>query len=90
MQTCATRNGAIEGANMPSNEETHGVALALALEEDGVAAEEVELVHLGLAERHDRVVVGARVLDNQAVGLGLGAQDGCGGVAVNEISLRGV
>ena len=47
--------------------DTHRLLLPASLEDDRVTAEEVELVHLGLAERHDRVVVGDRVIDHQAV-----------------------
>ena len=48
----------------------------------GVAAEEIELIHLGLAERDNRVVIGDGILDNQAVRLGLGAENCCGWIAV--------
>ena len=58
------------------DEPSHRVLLALALDEGRVAAVEVELVHLLLVEADDRVVVVGGVLDNEAVGLGLGAQDG--------------
>ena len=48
------------------------------LEEDGVAPEELELVHLGHGERHHGVVIVHRVLDNQTVGSLLLVQNGSG------------
>lgn len=42
--------------------------MPLALDEDGVTPEEVQLVHLLLAKANDRVLVCDRVLDNEAVG----------------------
>ena len=38
------------------------------LEEDGVAPEELELVHLGHGESHHGVVIVDRVLYNQTIG----------------------
>ena len=48
------------------------------LEQDGVAPEELELVHLGHGERHHGVVIVHRVLDNQTVGPLLLVQNGSG------------
>ena len=48
------------------------------LEKDSVAAEQLELVHLGHGERHHGVVIVDRVLDNQTVGSLLLVEDGSG------------
>ena len=50
----------------------------LAFEQDGVAAEEPELVHLGLREGDDGVVVVGRLLNDQPIGSSLLVEDGCG------------
>ena len=52
--------------------------VVLHLEQDGVAPEELELVHLGHGERHHGVVIVHRVLDNQTVGPLLLVQNGSG------------
>ena len=46
------------------------------LEEDRVATEELQLVHLLLTEGHDRVVIVDRFFDHEAVGLRLRVEDG--------------
>ena len=57
-----------------------GVAALLALDEDGVAAEELELLHLGGAQSDDGVVVVGGIVDDEAVRAALlaggGAEDG--------------
>mmetsp|Transcript_37429 Transcript_37429/g.76302 ORF Transcript_37429/g.76302 Transcript_37429/m.76302 type:complete len:501 (-) Transcript_37429:109-1611(-) len=63
-------------AALVSEDDADGVAPLLALEEDGVAAEELELLHLGGAEGYDRVVVIGGVVDDEAVGGALLAKDG--------------
>ena len=47
------------------------------LEQDRVAPEKLQLVHLLLTEGHDGVVVVDRLLDHEAVGLRLRVEDGC-------------
>ena len=65
----------------------------LHLKEDSVAAEQLELVHLGHGERHHGVVIVHRVLDNQTVGPLLLVQNGSGKLVSVKIltneSLRG-
>mmetsp|Transcript_62640 Transcript_62640/g.175079 ORF Transcript_62640/g.175079 Transcript_62640/m.175079 type:complete len:229 (+) Transcript_62640:1885-2571(+) len=49
-------------------DDAHRVLALLALDEHVVAAEEVELLHLGLRQRDHRVVIVERLLDDEAVG----------------------
>ncbi len=46
----------------------HGLAALLALEQHRVAAEQLQLLHLGQAHGHHRVVVVGRLVHDQAVG----------------------
>ena len=59
-------------------------AVTAYLEEDGVPAEELELVHLGHGERHHGVVVIDRVLHDQPVGPLLLIQDRRGKLITEE------
>ena len=67
-------------AGLLGQDDADGVPALLALDEDGVAAEELELLHLGGAELDDGVVVVGRVVDDEAVRAALlaggGAEDG--------------
>lgn len=63
--------------------------LVVHLEEDGVAPEELELVHLGHGESHHGVVIVHRVLDNQTVGSLLLVQNSRGKlVSVEKINFK--
>lgn len=61
---------------------SYRVALTLALDQGSVAAVEIQLVHLGLVQADNRVVIVGGVLHNEAVRLGLGPQNGRGRVVV--------
>ena len=66
-------------AGVVGEDDADGVPALLALDEDGVPAEELQLLHLGGAEADDRVVVVGGVVHDEAVGgalLDAGAQDG--------------
>lgn len=54
----------------------HGVAALLALDEHGVAAEETELLHGGSVHGKNRVVVVGGIVDNELVGRRLFPKDG--------------
>lgn len=60
--------------------DAHRLLLALALQQDRVTAEQLQLVHLGLGQVNDRVIVAARILDQQPVRAVLALQDGRGQV----------
>jgi hypothetical protein len=49
-------------AELVREDDAHGVLALLALDEDGVAAEELQLVHLLQVERHDGVVIVHRLV----------------------------
>lgn len=49
-------------------DDAHRVFALLALQQDGITAEELELLHLGLAQAHHAVVVVGGIVDNKAVG----------------------
>ena len=62
-------------------EDDAGRLLALlALEQDGVATEQLQLVHLLLRQSHNGVVIVDGLLDDEAVGALLALQDGSGQV----------
>ncbi len=66
------------GHRVVAEHDADGLLSLLAFEQDGVAAEEPELVHLGLREGDYGVVVIGRLFDDQPVGSGLLVEDGRG------------
>mmetsp|Transcript_30444 Transcript_30444/g.64131 ORF Transcript_30444/g.64131 Transcript_30444/m.64131 type:complete len:464 (+) Transcript_30444:1281-2672(+) len=63
-------------ARLVGQDDAHGVAPFLALDEDGVAAEEGQLFHFGGGQRDHGVVVVGGVVDEEAVGRPLLAEEG--------------
>ena len=63
---------------------SNSVLLSLALDHHCVATEQVELVHLGLREGHNTVVVVVAVVHHETVRLRLLSENGCCGVSAAE------
>lgn len=63
-------------ARLVCQDDAHCIAPLLALDEHGVSAEEGELFHFGRGEGDDAVVVVGGVVDYEAVGAALLAQEG--------------
>mmetsp|Transcript_1537 Transcript_1537/g.3370 ORF Transcript_1537/g.3370 Transcript_1537/m.3370 type:complete len:200 (+) Transcript_1537:2059-2658(+) len=63
-------------ARLVGQDDAHGVPPLLPLDQDRVAAEEGQLLHLRRAQGYDRVVVVRGVVHHEAVGRPLLAQDG--------------
>lgn len=63
------------GASIIRQHNADRLLATLSLEQNGVASEQLKLVHLGLAQTHDRVVVVCGIVDNQTVRAILALQD---------------
>ena len=64
------------GARVVGEHHAHRLLALLALDDDRVGAEQLELVHLRLRESDDRVVVVERLLDDEPIGFALLLEDG--------------